>query len=88
MDLPLLPIKDMHNEFSRLENFIGSGPYQFGFKKEHGTELCIFALKETINYYRKLNSSIFLCFLDVKSAFDTVSYNRLLNVFLDRGVPK
>ena len=61
--------------------------HQFGFKNEHSTELCIYALKEVINYYRNLNSPVFLCFVDIKSAFDRVSYWGLFNKLLDRGVP-
>ena len=43
---------------------------QFGFKKLHSTELCIYALKEVIQYYWDLNTPIFVAFVDIKSAFD------------------
>ena len=73
---------------NRLENFLGSTDYQFGFKKGHGTDTCIFALKDMINYYRGLNTPVFLCFLDIKSCFDLISYNKLFVKLADRGAPK
>ena len=50
--------------------------------------MCVYALKKVINYYRKLNSPVFVCFLDLKSAFDRVSYKRLFTKLLDRRVPR
>ena len=35
---------------------------QFGFKKKHGTDLCIYVLKEVIDRHRSLNGSMFTCF--------------------------
>ena len=49
--------------------------------------MCVYALKEVINYYRKLSSPVFVCFLDLKSAFDRVSYSRLFRKLLYRRVP-
>ena len=45
--------------------------------------MCIYALKEVINYYRKLDSTIFVCFLDLKRAFGRVSYRRLIRDLID-----
>ena len=73
--------------FSRLEEFLGTTDNQFGFKAKHSTDMCIFALKETINYYRGLNTPVFVCFLDIKSAFDRVSHGKLFNKLIDRGTP-
>ena len=50
--------------------------------------MCVYALKEVINYYRKLNSPVFVCFLDLKSAFDRVSYKRRFTKLLDRRAPR
>ena len=71
-----------------MEDYLFSSDYQFGFKGGHGTELCIFALKDVVHYYRSLGSHVFICFLDIKSAFDRVSYNKLFHKLLLRGVPK
>ena len=45
-------------------------------------------MKEVINYYRKLNTPVFLCFVDAKSAFDRVSYKKLFTLLCCRGAPK
>lgn len=73
---------------NRLEDFLGSTDFQFGFKKGHGTDTCIFALKDMINYYKNLSTPVFLCFLDIKSCFDMISYNKLFIKLADRGAPK
>ena len=73
---------------NRLNKYLFSSDHQFGFKENHGTDMCIFALKEVINYYKKLNTPIFLCFIDIKSAFDRISYNKLFCLLCDRGAPK
>ena len=71
----------------RLQRFLYNNDYQFGFKKYHSTDLCIYSLKETINYYRSLNSPVFTCFIDIKSAFDSISYYKLFCKLVKRGVP-
>ena len=73
---------------NRLETYIESSDFQFGFKKEHSTDICVFALKDIVNYYRELNTPVFLCFIDIKSAYDLVSYQKLFCILCDRGVPK
>ena len=72
---------------SRLINYLDTSDCQWGFKKEHSTEMCVYALKEVINYYRKLQSPVFVCFLDLNSAFDRVSYRRPIRNLIDRRVP-
>ena len=54
---------------------------QFGFKKKHGTDHCIFVLKEVIDLYRSLNG-ICIC-----KAFDRVNYRTLFKKLSERGVP-
>ena len=60
---------------------------QFGFKPNHSTDICIYTLKEIVNYYRCLNTPVYLCFADIKSAFNRVSYWKLLSKLIDRGTP-
>ena len=71
----------------RLNNFIQCSPHQFGFKKQNSTEIWIFGLKEVVNYYRQLNSNLFICFIDIKGAFDRVNYMKLFIKLLERGTP-
>jgi len=70
-----------------LDDFLCSPSNQFGFKKKHGTDLCIFALKEIIQYYRQRGSPVFACFLDASKAFDRVNHWTLFKKLMDRGVP-
>ena len=74
--------------YSRIERHLRTSSNQFGFKKAHSTDQCIYALKETINYYYSLNTPVFACFLDIKSAYDRVSHNILFLKLVKRGVPR
>ena len=59
---------------------------QFGFKKKHGTDMCIYTLKNIIEYYRRHGSTVFSCFIDASRAFDRVNYWTLFNKLINRGV--
>ena len=48
--------------------------------------MIIFAFKEVVNYYRMLHTPIFVYFIDIKSALDRISYNKLFIGLLRRGV--
>ena len=56
---------------------------QLGFKHSHATDLCIFLVKETIQYYKANGSSIFLTFLDASKAFDRVNHGTLFQCLLN-----
>ena len=73
---------------NRIEEYLKTSDYQYGFQKGHGTDVCIFMLKEVVEHYKRLNTPIFLCFLDIKSCFDLISYNKLFCILVNRGVPK
>ena len=60
---------------------------QFGFKQAHGTEMAIFALKQTVDFYRNQDTPVYMCFLDAKKAFDKVNHWTLAKKLLDRNVP-
>ena len=70
----------------RIEMYLVTHDNQYGFKRKHGTDLCIYALKEIIMRYRNLNSSVFLCFLDASKVFDRVNHEKLFVKLADRGI--
>lgn len=72
----------------RLEMFLYTADNQFGFKKSHSTEMCVWALKNVIDYYTSRSSPVYLCFLDASKAFDRVNYWKLFRKLLDRNTPK
>ena len=58
----------------------------FGFRREHGTDLCIYTVKSVIKYYNLLNSPVHTCFLDASKAYDWVYHWTLFKKLLDRSV--
>ena len=58
---------------------------QFGFKKGHNTDMCIFVLKEFIEFYRSQNTSVFVTFLDVSKAYDKLIIGSFLTLYNPGG---
>jgi hypothetical protein len=73
---------------SRYNNLLETSSNQFGFKAHHSTDLCIFTLKEVINFYKCYSSNVYACFLDASKAFDRVNHWHLFSKLLKRGMPK
>jgi len=71
----------------RLEDYMTTSDNQFGFKKHHSTDLCIYALKNVISYYQQQRSPVFTCFLDASKAFDKVNHSTLFKKLIARGFP-
>ena len=71
----------------RIELFVYTHENQFGFKKQHGTDTCIYVMKEIINRYQRLGSSVYLCFLDASKAFDRINHDTLFKKLVNRNVP-
>ena len=72
---------------SRLAMYLWIADSQFGFKRAHGTEMAIFVLKQTVDFYHNQHTPVYTCFLDAKKAFDRVNYWTLAKKLLDRNVP-
>ena len=71
----------------RLGSYLGTTDNQFGFKAKHGTDVCIYALKEVVEKYRSQNSSVLVGFIDASRAFDRVNHQKLFLKLRERGVP-
>ena len=72
---------------SRLARYLWTADRQFGFKRAHGTEMAIFALKQSVDLYRNQDRHVYMCFLAAKKAFDRVNHWTLAKKLLDRNVP-
>ena len=58
----------------KLEKYLYSSDYQFGFKIKHSTDLSIYSLNEVIAFYKPQSSSVYVCFMDASKAFDRVNH--------------
>ena len=47
---------------NRISCYLDTCPNRFGFKRNHGTDQCIYVLKEIIDAYRVMNGSVLLVF--------------------------
>ena len=73
----------------KCETFLETCPNQFGFKKGHSTEMCIYmyVLKEIIEFYKSCNTSVFVTFLDASKAYVKIDHWLLYDKLLHNDVP-
>ena len=57
---------------------------QFGFKRNHSTDLCVFTFKQIVEYYISQSSPVYICYLDASKAFDRVNHWVLFMKLLER----
>ena len=58
----------------KCSDYLISCDNQFGFKSFHSTDLCIYILKEYIEYYKNRGTTVYVTFLDASKAFDRLNY--------------
>ncbi|MEW8545933.1 MAG: reverse transcriptase family protein, partial [Candidatus Thiodiazotropha sp.] len=61
-------------------------PLQGGFQKNMGCSMTSYLLQESVNYAKENNSKLYVCFLDVKQAFDNVWHDGLFLKLYDLGI--
>ena len=61
----------------RCENFLETTDNQFAYKSHHSTDMALFLLKQTLEYYRSKSSPVFICTMDLSKAFDRVCHKTL-----------
>lgn len=61
---------------------------QFGFKTNSSTLHAEFLINETVNYYNKNGSTIYMCSLDAEKAFDSCNWSILFKkLYYEKKVP-
>ncbi|CAL8141293.1 unnamed protein product [Orchesella dallaii] len=63
-----------------------TAPNQFGYKKDVGTEVAVFSLKQIAHHYLRHNTPVYVCYLDATKAFDMVNHWTLLKKLCERDV--
>ena len=71
----------------KFDTYLYTTDNQFGFKQHHGTDVCIYALRQTIDYYKRNSSPVLICYLDASKAFDRVNNWCLLKKNINRDIP-
>ena len=72
---------------SRLQEYLHTSDNQFSFKAKLASDMCIFTLKNIIEYYVTSSSPVYVCYLDASKAFDRVNYWLLFKKLVKRNVP-
>jgi len=70
----------------RLHDKLGTVCNQFGFKSTHGTDMCVFSLKQVIEYYNSRSNPVYVCYLDASKAFDRINHWCLFFKLIHRGI--
>ena len=66
-----------HFILQQISPFLTTSSDQFGFKRKHSTDQCVFLYKQVVSHYIKQNSPVFSIFLDASKAFDRVNHKLL-----------
>ncbi len=72
---------------NRYGDKLNSSKLQFAFKQEHSTTACTGIIKEVVKHYNDRGSAVFSCLIDASKAFDRVSFVKLFELLIKRGLP-
>jgi len=73
---------------SQLKGQLMSDPLQFGLKSKSSCSHAIFTFKTVVDHYISNGSTVTICTLNISKAFDKVDHYKLLNVLMDRLLPR
>jgi len=71
----------------RYGKYLQSSHNQFGFKAKLGTDMCVYTLKQVIEYYQSLSSPVYVAFMDASKAFDKINHFHLMAKLIQCNVP-
>ena len=69
------------------ERNLATDDLQFGYKQKTSTTMCTWLAIETIDYYVRNGSEVFVGVMDMSKAFDNVKQSVLFWKLIDRGIP-
>ena len=61
--------------------------FQFSYQSNCSTTMCTWMVVETIDYFLRNDSEVFICTMDMKKAFDNVKHSILFQKLLERNIP-
>lgn len=73
--------------FDRYQQFFQSSDNQFGFKKGIGCSHAIHTVKSVVNHFVNQGSTVNICALDLRKAFDKLNHYGLFIKLMDRMLP-
>ena len=71
----------------RCKQYLLTSDNQFGFKKRHSTDICVFVLKQVLDYFLCSSTPVYICFLDASKAFDKINHWTLFSKLIKRNMP-
>jgi hypothetical protein len=70
-----------------LKKYLYSSNWQLGFKKKLSCNHAIYAVRKTVDYFVKNESTVNICALDISKAFDKINQHCLLLQLSERRLP-
>ena len=61
--------------------------FNLGSKKKTSTSMCTWMAVETIDYFQRHGSEVFVCVMDMTKAFDNVKHSTFVKRLIIKGMP-